>query len=234
MTWNDVIFTFGRRDVLLIVGLATISVLLWNIPIINIAFIPFRAFNTIIHELGHVIAARMTGGMFKRFVVFPLGGGATPVQGGVSWIVFGVGYLGATLFGSLLILLTTSSIPARATLMGLGMLLGLICILFAGNAFGFLIGLFDAALLFYAGSQLDDESAATILLFLAVQMIVASFRSLFIQLQISRRGMGRSDAEMMQQFTAIPAIIWALLWCLISLAFLVWSITVAYRDLPLR
>jgi len=233
MTLNDVLEMFGRRDVLFIVGLGFVSVLLWQVPVVNVLFIPFRVFNTIIHELGHVVAARMTGGLFRRFAVHPAGGGATPVLGGVSWVVASAGYLGATLFGSFLILLTTSSIPARATLMGLGMLLALICLFFVGNFSGFVVGILDAVLIYIAGWQLDDRGAATVLLLLAVQMILASFRSLFFQLRISRSGGGRSDAEMMEKITGVPAEFWALLWCFISIFVLLWSFTVAYRDLPL-
>ena len=233
MTLEDVLITFGRRDVLPIVGLGLLSVILWSVPIVKLLFVPFRVLNTIIHELGHVIAARVTGGKFRRFIINPGGGGSTPVDGGDVFVIGSAGYTTAALFGGVLILLTTSSIPSRAVLMGLGILLALICIMFVGNLFGIVMGLATAFVLYYGGWQLDDKGAATILLFLAVQMILASFRSLFIQLDVSRHGPGTSDAERLEHITAIPAILWALLWCLIAVVALVWSITTAYRDLPL-
>jgi hypothetical protein len=39
----------------------------------------------------------------------------------------------------------------------------------------------------------------------------------------------QSDAEIMEELTAVPAVVWALLWCLAAVAILVWSVTVAYR-----
>jgi hypothetical protein len=235
MTWNDVISTFGRRDVLLIVGLAFVSVLLWNIPLIKLFFYPFRVLNVFVHELSHGFAAAMSGGRFDRFVVNPEISGAAYRYGGAHLIVAPAGYLGAALFGAFLILLSATSISARAILMGMSILLALACLFFVANCFGYVAGWGLSALLFYVGWQLDDSGAAAVLLFLAVQLILASFESLFVLLDLSRRGRGRgSDAEKMEAITGIPAASWALLWCFAAVAILVWSITVAYRDLPLR
>ncbi|HET9325950.1 MAG TPA: M50 family metallopeptidase [Candidatus Eisenbacteria bacterium] len=100
---------------------------------INWLFIPFRVINTLIHELSHIIAIRMTGGRFQRLKIFARGGGATPYQGRPNWFTVSAGYVGAALFGGVLILLTTASIPARAVLMGLAMFLGLICLMYVGS-----------------------------------------------------------------------------------------------------
>ena len=234
MTLDDVLITFSRPDVLPIVGLGALSVLLWNVPVLKLLLYPFWLFNTYIHELSHVIAIRMTGGWFQRFEIEPSLGGATPFFGRPNWFVASAGYVGSPLFGGFLILLTTSSIPARAVLMGLGMFFGIICLLFVGNLYGLVMGLALASLIYIAGWQLDDEGAASILLFLAVQAILASFHSLFILVRISHsRRRTDSDAEKMQHLTAIPALFWALFWCFIAILILVWSITTAYRDLPL-
>jgi Peptidase M50B-like len=233
MTLEDVLITFGRPDVLPILVLGLISVVLSQIPIIGWFFVPFRVINTLIHELSHVIAIRVTGGQFQRLEIYASGGGVTPFRGQINWFVVSAGYIGATLFGGFLILLTTSSIPARAVLMGLAIFLGVICLSFVGNLFGFVMSLAVSGLMFYAGWQLDNEGAASILLFLAVQMILASFRSLSHQIKASRQHPGGSDAEVMEQMTAIPALFWALLWCLMAVVVLAWSITTAYRDLPL-
>jgi hypothetical protein len=37
----------------------------------------------------------------------------------------------------------------------------------------------------------------------------------------------------MEQLTAVSAATWALFWCFIAVLILIWSITTAYRDLPL-
>jgi Peptidase M50B-like len=233
MTLQDVLITFSRRDVLSIVVLGLLSVVLRQVPGLNLLLYPFWLFNTFIHELAHIFALRATGGQYARFGVRPDHGGITPGAGGVGCIVASVGYLSEIFLGGFLILLTTSTIPARVILIGLGVLLALICFLFVGNFFGFVAGLAVAAIFYYLGWQLDERGAATILLFVAVQMILSTFDGLFKQLRASRRGGGGSDAELLERFTAIPALVWALLWCALAVAVLVWSITTAYRDLPL-
>jgi hypothetical protein len=236
MTLEDVLITFSRRDVLLIVGLGFVSVLLWQVPGIKILFAPFRLFNTFIHELSHGIVAVATGGKFERFEVNPDFSGAAYRFGGITLFVAPAGYLGATLFGGFLVLLTATSIPARVVLISLGLLLGFLCLLFVSNCFGIFMGWVLAGLLFLAGWQLDDQGAASILLFLAVQMILASFDSLFNlsrYLSYKKPGSPLSDAEKMEGITGIPASTWALLWCATAIFILIWSITTAYRDMPL-
>jgi hypothetical protein len=236
MTLENVLITFSRRDVLSIVGLGFVSVLLWQVPIIKIVFAPFRLFNTFIHELSHGIVAVMTGGRFERFEVNPDFSGTAYRSGGITFFVAPAGFLGAALFGGFLVLLTTASIPARVVLIGLGILLGFMSLLFVSNCFGIFMGWALAGLLFFAGWQLDDQGAASILLFLAVQMILASFESLFNLAKFpSYRKFGHSpsDAEKMQDITGIPAGSWALLWCATAIFILIWSITTAYRDMPL-
>src|SRR5690348_6920651 len=102
MTLNDVLATFGRRDVIFIVGLGFLSVLLWNVPVLKLLFYPFRILNVFIHELSHGFAAAMTGGKFQRFVILPDLGIAFS-GGGMQWIVLSAGYLGSALFGGFLV-----------------------------------------------------------------------------------------------------------------------------------
>jgi hypothetical protein len=234
MTLDDVLITFGRRDVLPILALGVLSVVLWNVPVVKILLYPFWLFNTYIHELGHVIAIRMTGGLYKRFEIYPTRDGVTPFLGRLNWFVISAGYVGSALFGGVLILLTTSSIPARAVLMGLGMFFGLICLWFVGNLYGVVMGLAIAGVIFYAGWVLDDLGAAQILLFLAVQTILASFDSLIVLVRLARSGRRfGTDAEKMEQLTAVSATSWALFWCFVAIGILIWSVTTAYRDMPL-
>jgi Peptidase M50B-like len=235
MTLNDVLITFGRRDVLLIVGLGLLSVILWNVPFVKLLLYPFWLFNTFIHEFSHAFALGMTGRRFRGVVIDPSTHGVTRFLGSQGCISVSAGYLGSALFGGFLILLTTADLSARAALLVLGVLFAILCLFFVTNCFGIVAGLVLAGALCVVGSYLDDQSAAMALLFLAVQTILASFHSLFILIGIARSGQRRdSDAEIMERITTIPAVFWALLWCAVAIGILLWSVTVAYRDLPLR
>ena len=50
---------------------------------------------TLVHELGHGLAAILTGGSFLYFEVFPNGGGLAHTSGGLRFVVIPAGYLGA-------------------------------------------------------------------------------------------------------------------------------------------
>jgi hypothetical protein len=230
MTLDDVWIAWSRPGVLLIVGLGLASVLLWQVPIVKLVLYPFWLFNTFIHEFAHVFAVGMTGRRFRGLDVEPSMRGVTHFAGSQGCLVVSAGYLGAALFGGFLILLTTADLSGRAALLVLGVFFGILCLCFVTNGFGIVAGVGMAGALCVAGSYLDNEGASAVLLFLAVQTILASFNSLFILVRIARSGRPhQSDAEIMEELTAIPAVVWALLWCLAAVAILVWSVTVAYR-----
>lgn len=86
------------------VALAVVAAgaLAWTPWLVLVAY-PFRLLTTLVHELGHGLAAIVTGGDFLRFVVFPDGSGLAYTAGGWRLIVIPAGYLGAAAFGALLI-----------------------------------------------------------------------------------------------------------------------------------
>lgn len=76
---------------------ATLAPLLW----------PVRLFVTFVHEAGHSLAALITGGEVIGFTISPNGSGLARTAGGYPALILPAGYLGATLFGSLLFFLTS-------------------------------------------------------------------------------------------------------------------------------
>jgi hypothetical protein len=229
MTLDDVWIAWGRPEVLAIVGVGFVSVLLWKQPVLGLLFYPFRILNVFIHELSHVLVAGMTGGSFMRFEVNLNRSGRAYRNGGNTFFVAQAGYLGSPLVGGFLMLLTTTSIPARVVLIWMSLLLGLLCALFVANCFGVIVGGALTLALFFAGWQLDDQRADMVLLFLVVQMILAALDSLFDLVRYPKFPGVVSDAEKMESITSIPAGAWATLWCAIAIGILVWSVTVAYR-----
>lgn len=64
---------------------------------------PLRLLVTFVHETGHGLTALLTGGRFLRFVVYPDGSGVATTAGGSPFLVPQMGYLGAALFGAVLL-----------------------------------------------------------------------------------------------------------------------------------
>ncbi len=222
-----------QREVLLVVGLALATIMAWRVPIVGWLLYPFQLYGTFVHELSHGLAAVLTGGEFRRFVVHPDLSGTALSTGGIRWIVVSAGYIGSAIFGGILTLLSVSAVPARRVLVWLGLTLGVLSLLFVRNLFGLAAGVVLAALLYGAGRKLRETWADSLLLLLAVQMMLNALDSVFDLVQISAAsGATRTDAQIMAQATGIPAIVWAGLWSSLSLLILLAALRLAYRRVP--
>jgi hypothetical protein len=218
------------QDVLLVLAVAVVTVVLWRVPVIGWLFYPFHIFGTFVHELSHGMAAILTGGEFDRFVVRFDQSGTAWSRGGIGWIITSAGYVGSALFGGVLLVISARDISASQVLMVMGVALGLLCLVFVRNLFGIVAGLVLAGLLVAAGSRLPALWANWLLLFLSVQMIMNALNSVLNLVWLSARmGDVRTDAQIMQDMTHIPAPIWAVFWALLSLGVLVVSLAIAYR-----
>jgi hypothetical protein len=118
---------FSAQQTLTLIGLAGVTTLLMAvIPWLDWLDYPFRLLLTIVHELGHGLAALLTGGEFISFVVYPNGAGLATTTGGWRIVVIPAGYLGVAVFGAMLILLGRSHRWARVVMAIIGGLMALL------------------------------------------------------------------------------------------------------------
>ncbi|MEM9488253.1 MAG: M50 family metallopeptidase, partial [Myxococcota bacterium] len=55
---------------------AVVTLILYNVPFLyNTIAYPLLLISTMVHELGHGVAALLSGGSFAKFVMFPDGSG---------------------------------------------------------------------------------------------------------------------------------------------------------------
>lgn len=224
--------SWRRRELFVVLGLALFLVIFGRLPVLETLFYPFRLFGTFVHEIGHGLAAILTGGQFQRFAVNPNLSGSALSVGGIAPLVASAGYVGSAIFGGLLAILSARGVPARRVLFWLGVVLGVLCLLFVRNLFGIVGGLALAAGLVFAGRKLGALWADGLLLLLAVQMMLGSVGSLFDLLQLSVFSGTTTDAAIMAQATGVPALFWALLWTAISGVILFFALRIAYRRPP--
>lgn len=59
----------------LLLGIALVSVLLWQISLGSLLLYPFTILATWFHEMGHGLAAMLTGSRFERLLIFSDGSG---------------------------------------------------------------------------------------------------------------------------------------------------------------
>ncbi len=212
--------TSSQRTLGTVIIFAALVLIAGQIPMLGMLFYPFQLFGTFVHELSHGLMAMLTGGEFRRFAVNPDLSGIAWSAGGARWLISSAGYIGSAVFGGLLVLLRAHGISAERLLMGLGIILGLLCLLFVRNLFGIASGLTLAAALFLAGQRLPTRWAHLAVLFLGVQMMLDGLNSLIGLIHMSAAGHALTDAGNMQRDTGIPALVWSVVWMIISLGIL--------------
>ena len=213
------------KQTLGVIGLAgMISLLLTIVPIVGLLNYPFRLLITFVHELGHGLAAILTGGEFIRFVVFPNGAGLAYTAGGWRWIVIPAGYLGVALFGALLIILGRSHRWSRIALALIGALLIYFSLWYGapsiwnGEIFAGLLtvtsGAIFGALVLVVAIKASPGWIIFLLHFIAIQAGLLAFADLMMLVGLSTQffDMPNNDALSMAELTLIPAFVWAVLW----------------------
>ena len=221
---------FSSQHTLTLIGLAGLFTLLIAIvPGLNLLNYPFRLLLTLVHELGHGLAALITGGDFIRFQISPDGSGLAYTAGGWRFVVIPAGYLGVALFGALLIAIGHNHRLSRMAmgLIGGGMVLltirYAIPTIFTGQI---LVGsLTTAAGIIFGAIFLGVALKATprLIIFLihvvAIQAGLTAFSDLSTVIGLSTQFLNApaNDARSMAELTFIPAIVWALLWAVAAL-----------------
>jgi len=193
------------------------AIILKSVPFLSY---PFRLFFTMIHEMGHVFAVRLTGGEVVGFEIDRNGSGVAYFRGGEGLVITPAGYLGMAIFSATLIMLSGFPEIARLSL-------------------GTVAAMFMVLMIFYGYSSCLTVSVG--LIFGAGLMWVAwmapAFWSIFVlnmlailggltsldDLRHLRRGvryqawLGRDDASRMAQRVGCSPMFWATVWFLFSM-----------------
>ena len=219
----------GWRRWLALAGLALLLIGLWQVPWLGWLVYPFRVFGTFVHELSHGLAAIATGGDFVRFAVSPDLSGVAHSAGGWRTVVASAGYVGSAVFGGVLLVLHARLLSSRVLLFGLGLLFGMLCLLFVRNLFGIVAGLAITAALVLAALRLTLAVRDLLIDVLALQLILDGYDSLFTVFALAGDASVRSDARTMEELTWLPATWWAVIWMLVSTAMLLGALKLAVR-----
>jgi hypothetical protein len=220
---------FSTRQTLALVGLAgLVTLLIAVVPLLGLINYPFRLLLTMVHELGHGLAALLTGGSFIRFVIFPNGAGLAYTAGGWRFVVIPAGYLGLALFGAVLILLGRNHRWSRIALavIGGGMILlairyGVPSIFSAHLMNGVLTtfsGVIFGLVFLWVAIKAPAGWIIFLLQFVAIQAALTAFSDLITVIGITTQFFDApaNDAQSMAELTLIPAVAWAVLWAIIA------------------
>lgn len=117
----------------LAVGAFLVVYVLWQVSAQTNLLYPIRLFVTFVHESGHGLTAILTGGRFDHFQVFDNGAGLAFTAGGSLFLVPQMGYLGAALFGAVLLYATNRVQRVNVVAGIVGLYFAVSAILFTGS-----------------------------------------------------------------------------------------------------
>lgn len=167
----------------LLAALFVATWLLWDTPIVY----PIKIFAVMLHELGHTIAALLTGGQVVGIQTFPEEGGVTFTRGGWPFVILSAGYLGSLPAGCILLYLSSRRRGGHGLVIALAVLIAVSTVLFMRNLFGVIYGLLAAAALWLSAYRLLTRVNLYIVRFIAVACCLYVLLDIRSDLFTSRR-----------------------------------------------
>ncbi len=196
-------------------------VFLWHTWIVY----PLKILVVFFHEMGHGIAAVLTGGSIVEIQLDPREGGLAITRGGSRFLILSAGYLGSLVIGGLILLGAAHSRHDRAITATLGIVLLIVTLLFVRPFFGFgqIFGLAAAALLLLAARFLSHE--VNDFLLVVIGLTSCLYAVIDIKSDVLDRPELQSDARMLAEHTGLPTVLWGALWILLAVGGSIYFIT---------
>jgi hypothetical protein len=130
-----------RQALMFAAGAFGIVFLLWQLARYSPLMFPFRILVTFVHEAGHGLTAVLTGGTFYTFQLYGDGSGVAYTSGGSTFLIPQMGYLGAALFGAILLYATNRVRNVNLVSLGTGVFFIGVALIFASRSTGSIMGL---------------------------------------------------------------------------------------------
>jgi hypothetical protein len=227
-TGRDSAAGLDTARLLALVALAVAGVWLWDVPWLA----PLRLLVVLVHETGHALATLAFGGRVERVVISANESGqclsALPPGWMAQVAVYSAGYVGSALSGALQLILAFRFRLHRPVLFAMGAWVTTMGLLYAGNAFTVAFCLVAGAALLVLAKVLPGGAVRGVVMGLAVFTGLYALFDLRDDLwNSSVRGV--SDAALLATQTHLPALLWAALWSLVSVAILCLAAWVSLR-----
>ena len=227
-----------RQRLALLLGIAVVSIILWQTTLGSLLLYPFTILATWFHEMGHGIAAMLTGRGFERLLIFADGSGVAeslrPADGyGLTdALVAASGPLGPAIAGALLIVSSRSPDATRNALAVLGAALVLSTLIWVRSPTGWLVlpalGIAIVALALRGSQPLQR----LVIQLLGVQAAIGAWKQfgyLFSPGGTVGGELHRSDTAAIADALVLPYWFWGAIISGAILALLWWSFSLAFR-----
>lgn len=215
-----------------LVGAMVAGVALWDSPVL----LPFKLLSVMGHETGHALASLLVGGSVEQVTLRLDESGQClsriPEGFFARAVVFSAGYVGSALIAVALLVLSFRFNARRPMLALACAWLVLMGLFYARDGFTLLFTVVMAAA-FGAGARWLPDAAVG-----ALNLFIASFTALYAVMDLkddlwNSAVRSQSDAQLLANLTIVPAVLWAALWTLLSVALLLAGAWLALRE-PVR
>ncbi len=205
------------------IGLFVLAFVVSYIPLLKL---PFMWAQTFFHEISHGLMAVVTGGMIERIEIHLVGSGGCVTRGGSDFLITFAGYMGAVLWGGLLVLSVVHAGSRRAHVIAgfLAVLVFLSGLLWTRDLITILILVVILTLCLLAYRYGASKPVAYLMQFMGAYVILDALKSpLYL---IDGRSLG--DGAALSRLTYIPEIVWVGIWEV----FAVLCVWLLWRALP--
>jgi hypothetical protein len=221
---------FGK--LLALAAFVALGLVFWDSPLL----VPIKLLVVMGHESGHALATLLVGGHVQRVVLSADQSGAClsalPPGALPTILVYSAGYVGSAIAGAVLLILAFRLELARGVLAAYAIWLVAMAVLVGGSAF---------TVAFCAGMAAVLAAAARWLPLFGVRLLVlflATFTGLYALFDLrddlwNASVRAHSDAALLAAHTPAPALFWAALWSVLSMAILGWGALVSLKSRPL-
>lgn len=214
-----------------------LTLVLYVIPFLHPIAYPFVLLSTLVHEMGHGVAAMLAGGHFLSFNMWFDGSGIARISGDFNSFarafVSAAGLVGPAIVAGLFFQNIKTERRARVMLASFGIVLIISILLVVRNLFGvFFVGAI-ATLAFYFSLGRGKTYSQVVLAFFATQLALSVFsRSdyLFTETALTKSGAMPSDVAQIADALFLPYWFWGALCGLFSLAVLAFGIRQIFKK----
>ena len=227
-----------RSAIILSISVVVTLLLYYVIPYGRVVGYPLILLSTLVHEMGHGIAAILVGANFEQFVMYSDGSGVARWSGDVgrfgrAFISAG-GLVGPAIGAGVGFVLGRHEKLSRVTLGVLGVLLLLSIIFVVRNLFGVFFVAVTALIFLGVALKARPWISQVMLLFVSTQLALSVFsRGDYLFTDVARTSQGEmpSDVGQMADALFLPYWFWGALCALVSVGILVLGIRISVRGL---
>ena len=181
---NENLISNDRTGLILLVGIAIITAILWQNPSGKKILYPLTLLSTWYHEMAHGLMAVMLGGNFKKLEIFANGSGLAQIEyrgslflGPIGEVLFfAAGPMGPPIIGAGFILASRSWQTSQQLLIILGSFMLISVLIWVRTGVGILLITLLGLIILAIGLEASPEIKVFAIQFLGVQACISTFR----------------------------------------------------------